>query len=202
LAIEPSNPILNQTVGGLKVISLANLIASGAVTAATDENGVISLTPKINKSTNLLKEDYTTSSNYNLMYYRDRTSYVVADYENDTWVYSAESNNYDGEAGIFRMILDVYQQYGKGTYKLSFEYKSNVTLTVALGKDHKWDPVGTARSKSSYTSTTMSFELTDNPSELQQLALCFKIPQEKDIWGKVEGPGTLSIRNISLVKIG
>jgi hypothetical protein len=202
LAVKPSDPVLNQTGGGLKVISLENLLASGAVTAATYSDDAIRLTPAVNSNVNLLEEDYTTSSNYNLLYYRSRTSYVVADYENGTWVYSAESNNYNGDAGIFRMILDVYQQYGKGTYKLSFEYKSNVTLTVALGKnlgkDHGFDSVGTAYSFQ--TSKTISFTLEDDPSKLNQLALCFKIPQKKNYKGDVEGPGTLSIKNISLVK--
>ena len=200
LAIAPSNPTINQTVGGLKVISLANLLASGAVTAANYENGIIQLTPAINASVNLLKDDYTLSSNYNLLYYRSKTPYLVADYENDTWVYSAASNDYDGSAGIFRMILDEYRQYGAGTYSLTFEYKSNVKLTVALGKDHEFVSCGTANaSSSSYTSKTITFELTDDPSELEQLAICFKIPI-KESWLGDDEPGTLSIRNISLTK--
>lgn len=199
LAIAPADPILNYTVGGLKVISLPNLLASGAVTVASYENGVIQLTPAISASVNLLKENYELSSNYNLLYYRSRTPYIVADYENGVWVYSAASENYDGEAGIFRMILDEYRQYGAGTYSLTFEYKSNVTVTVALGKDHEFVSLGTASSKSSYTSKTISFTLTDDPSELQQLALCFKIPI-KESWFGDDETGTLSIRNISLVK--
>lgn len=200
LAIAPSNPTLNQTGGGLKVISLANLLDSGAVTAADYNDGVIQLTPALTSSTNLLKEDYESSSNYNLMYYRSRTSYIVADYVNGTWVYSAESTNYDGEAGIVRMILDEYRQYGAGTYSLTFEYKSNVRLTVALGKNHEFVSCGTASASSSkYTSKTITFTLTDDPAELDQLALCFKIPINESWFGD-DTPGTLSVRNISLVK--
>lgn len=199
LAIAPQNPSTTW-IGGVKMISLSDLLASGAVTAASYDAGAIRLTPAINSTINLLKDNYLLSSNYNLMYYRSRTSYVIADNENGTWVYSAESNNYDGNAGIFRMILDIYQQYGAGTYQLKFEYKSNVQLTVALGKDHNFVSVGTENSKSTYTSNKISFTLTDDPSELQQLALCFKIPvKEGGLWEDDE-PGTLSIRNISLVK--
>ncbi|MBO5295749.1 MAG: hypothetical protein J6B71_10975, partial [Clostridia bacterium] len=187
-------------IGGVKMISLSDLLASGAVTAASYDAGAIRLTPAINSTINLLKDNYLLSSNYNLMYYRSRTSYVIADNENGTWVYSAESNNYDGNAGIFRMILDIYQQYGAGTYQLKFEYKSNVQLTVALGKDHNFVSVGTENSKSTYTSNKISFTLTDDPSELQQLALCFKIPVKEGWLWEDDEPGTLSIRNISLVK--
>ena len=134
------------------------------------------------------------------MYYRSRTSYIVADYVNGTWVYSAESTNYDGEAGIVRMILDEYRQYGAGTYSLTFEYKSNVRLTVALGKNHEFVSCGTASASSSkYTSKTITFTLTDDPAELDQLALCFKIPINESWFGD-DTPGTLSVRNISLVK--
>ena len=200
LAIAPQNPVTTQ-IGGVEMISLPNLLTSGAVTAASYDAGAIRLTPAINSTINLLKDNYLLSSNYNLMYYRSRTSYVIADNENDTWVYSAESNDYDGDAGIFRMILDIYQQYGAGTYQLTFEYKSNVQLTVALGKDHDFVSVGTANANSSgFTSQTVSFTLTDDPSELQQLALCFKIPVKEGWLWENDEPGTLSIRNIRLVK--
>lgn len=124
---------------------------------------------------------------------------MVADYEDGVWVYSAASENYDGDAGIFRMILDEYRQYGAGTYKLTFEYESNVTVTVELGKDHDFVFCGTASSY--YTSKTITIELSDDPAELEQLAICFKIPTKKKLSGKYDGPGTLSIKNISLVKI-
>ena len=135
------------------------------------------------------------------MYYRSRTPYVVADYdEANGWIYSAASKDYDGNAGIFRMILDIYKTYGAGTYTLSFEYKSNVNLTVALGKNHEFVSCGTANSSSSnYTSKTITFTLTDDPAELDQLAICFKIPIKENYFSDDE-PGTLSIRNISLVK--
>ena len=125
----------------------------------------------------------------------------MADYENGGWVYSAESNAYDGEAGIVRMILDECQQYGAGTYTLSFEYKSNVKLTIALGMNHDFVSCGTANSsKSSYTTKTVTFELTENDlAGLEQLAICFKIPI-KEAWFSDDQPGTLSIRNICLVK--
>ena len=198
LAVEPKNPVTTQ-IDGVEMISLSNLIASGAVTAAGYSGGAIKLTPAINKNINLLKEDYSLSSNYNLMYYRSRTPYMVADYEDGVWVYSAASENYDGDAGIFRMILDEYRQYGAGTYKLTFEYESNVTVTVELGKDHDFVFCGTASSY--YTSKTITIELSDDPAELEQLAICFKIPTKKKLSGKYDGPGTLSIKNISLVKI-
>ena len=200
LAVEPKNPVTTQ-IDGVEMISLSNLIASGAVTAAGYSDGVIQLPPAIGEGTNLLKENYSLSSNYNLMYYRSRTPYMVADYENGVWVYSAASENYDGDAGIFRMILDEYRQYGAGTYKLTFEYKSNVNVTVALGKDHDFVTCGTASSSSSnYTSKNITIELTDDPAELEQLAICFKIPI-KENWLGDDEPGTLSIKNISLVKI-
>ena len=200
LAIAPQNPVTKQ-IDGVEMISLSNLLASGAVTAASYNDGVIQLTPAIDSTVNLLEENYLLSSNYNLMYYRSRTPYVVADYENGVWVYSTASNDYDGNAGISRMILDIYKTYGAGTYTLSFEYKSNVKLTVALGKDHEFVSCGTANSSSGkYTSKTITFTLTDDPTELQQLALCFKIPIKEAWFFGEDEPGTLSIRNISLVK--
>lgn len=202
LAIAPQNPVTTW-IGGVKMISLSNLLASGGVTAASydDTTRSIKLIPAINSTINLLKENYLLSSNYNLMYYRSRTPYVVADYdEANGWIYSAASKDYDGNAGIFRMILDIYKTYGAGTYTLSFEYKSNVNLTVALGKNHEFVSCGTANSSSrNYTSKTITFTLTDDPAELDQLAICFKIPIKENYFSDDE-PGTLSIRNISLVK--
>jgi hypothetical protein len=183
------------------MISLSNLLASGGVTAASYDStaSAIRLTPAIDSTVNLLKENYLLSSNYNPLYYKNKTAYMEANYENGEWVYTAKSVSSQG--GIMRMILDVYQQYGAGEYTLSFEYKSNVKLTVALGKDHDFVSVGTANSSSSeYTLKTLKFTLTDDPAELDQLAICFKIPI-KENWFRDDEPGTLSIRNISLVKI-
>jgi hypothetical protein len=66
-----------------------------------------------------------------------------------------------------------------------------------LGKDHG---LVTCETASRYnTSKTITIELSDDPAELEQLAICFKIPIKENVIGDDE-PGTLSIKNISLVK--
>ena len=192
LAIAPSNPALNQTVGGLKVISLANLIASGAVTAASYDSTAkaIKLTAAITSSTNLLKENYNTGSNFNPLYYKDKTAWLDAEKNGNVWEYTALSN--DSSGGIVRMILDEYQRYGAGTYTISFEYKATGSGSVGIGVDHTESKysVGSLSSSSSWTTFSKTVTLSVDPASVDQMALWFSVSSGK----------TISIRNVTLTK--
>ena len=193
LAVAPQNPITTQ-IDGVEMISLSNLLASGAVTAASYKSGAIRLTPTVRSTVNLFVDDYRSSSNYDRLDYRSRTTYIVADKENGEWFYTAEAAKDDG--GIFRMILDEYKTYGKGTYVLKFDYKASTSsLLLGVGVDHnetKYMKSVSGASLSEWKSATVKFEFTDDPSTVEQMALWF--------WGS--SGGTISLKNISLTKTG
>lgn len=191
LAIAPQNPVTTQ-IGGVEMISLSNLLASGAVTAASYSDGAIRLTPAINSTVNLFKDNYLLSSNYNPLYYKDKTAYLDASYENGAWVYTAKSVSSQG--GIMRMMLDVYKMYGAGTYTVTFDYKASTSsITVGVGVDHnetaKTQSVSGA-SSTEWKTTTVTFTLNDDPASVDQMAL----------WFKVSSGNTISLKNISLTK--
>ena len=191
LAIAPQNPVTTQ-IGGVEMISLSNLLASGAVTAASYSDGAIRLTPAINSTVNLFKDNYLLSSNYNPLYYKDKTAYLDASYENGAWVYTAKSVSSQG--GIMRMMLDVYKMYGAGTYTVTFDYKASTSsITVGVGVDHnetaKTQSVSGA-SSTEWKTTTVTFTLDDDPASVDQMAL----------WFKVSSGNTISLKNISLTK--
>ena len=191
LVIAPQNPVTTQ-IGGVEMISLSGLLASGAVTAASYNAGVIRLTPAINSTVNLFKDDYGLSSNYDRLDYRSRTTYIVADKENGEWVYTAESAKENG--GIFRMILDVYKTYGKGTYKVTFDYKSSTSsILMGVGVNHtetKYIKSLSGASSTEWKTTTVTLNLTDDPASVHQMAL----------WFWVSSGHTISLKNISMTK--
>ena len=190
LAVEPKNPVTTQ-IDGVEMISLSNLRESGAVTAAGYSGGAIKLTPAINKNINLLKENYSLSSNYDRLYYRSKTTYIAADKENGEWVYTAESASEQG--GIVRMILDVYKTYGKGTYTVSFEYKGVSSLYVGVGVDHnenKYIKSVSGASSTGWNTATVRLDLTDGPASVEQMAL----------WFRASSGSTISLKNISMTK--
>lgn len=191
LAITPQNPITTQ-IDGVEMISLADLVASGAVTAASYKNGAIRLTPAINSSINLFKENYLHSSNYDLYLHRSHTAYLVADCKNGEWIYTAKAESDQG--GIVRMILDVYQTYGKGSYTLKFDYQSStLPILVGIGVDFnqtKYTKRITGNSSTGWETATITFNLTDDPASVEQMALWFRVSSET----------TISLKNISLTK--
>ena len=126
------------------------------------------------------------------MYYKDKTAYLDASYENGAWVYTAKSVSSQG--GIRRMMLDVYKMYGAGTYTVTFDYKASTSsITVGVGVDHnetaKTQGVSGA-SSTEWKTTTVTFTLNDDPASVDQMAL----------WFKVSSGNTISLRNISLTK--
>ena len=193
LAIAPQDPVTTW-IGGVEMISLSNLLASGGVTAASYDGttGAIKLTPAINSTVNLLKENYLFASNYNPLYYKNKTLYLEANDENGEWVYTAESSS-EGSGGIMRMILDVYRQYGKGTYTVSFDYKASASFTVGIGVDHteaRYSQRVSSVSSTTWKSGSVTFEITDDPASVEQMAL----------WFKVSSGNTISLKNISMTK--
>ena len=193
LAIAPQNPVTTW-IGGVEMISLSNLLASGGVTSANYDSttGVIKLTPAINSTVNLLRENYLLSSNYNPLYYKNKTAYMEANYESGEWVYTAKSVSSQG--GIMRMILDVYQQYGAGTYTVSFDYKASASsITVGIGVDHteaKYSKSVSGASSTEWKTATVTFTITEDPTSVEQMAL----------WFKVSNGNTISLKNISMTK--
>ena len=180
------------TLGGVKYISIAELKVQGAITDGEYNNSIkaIKMTAAVYPTVNLLTEDTGFKSNYDKMYYNDKTTYINAVEENETWVYNAKSASSDG--GIMRMILDVYKQYGAGTYTISFEYKSSSRVTVCLGVNHNKSKQSSTLSSSSgsWRSGTVSFTISENPDSVNQMAICFK----------VSSGNTISLKNIKLVK--
>ena len=132
------------------------------------------------------------SSNYNLLDYTSRTKYIAANKENGEWVYTTESVSNDG--GIFRMILDVYKTYGKGTYKVKFDYKASASsFFVGIGVDHsetKYIQSVSGASSTEWKTVTLTFKLTDTPTDVEQMAL----------WFWTSNGNTISLKNISMTK--
>lgn len=196
LAIAPQNPA-TTLIGGVEMISLSGLLASGAVTAAGYEDGAIRLTPAINSTVNLFKDNYLLSSNYNPLYYKDKTAYLDAECVNGVWEYTAKSLSSGSwgtkHGGIVRMILDVYKTYGAGTYTVSFECKSSASsVTVGVGVDHTEAEYTKSVSgvSSSWQNKTVTFTLDEDPASVEQMAL----------WFSVSSGNTISLKNISLTK--
>lgn len=186
--IKPQNP---ETIENGTLISVDALRASGAITAGSydEANGAIVLTAAVDASVDIFQDNAGVSSDYNRLYYKDKTEYLKAVDNNGTWEYTAKSLSSDG--GIVRMILDEYKQYGAGTYKLSFEYKSSALVTVGYGKNHnKSVSTQSLYTKSNWTSGSYSFTISDNPDTVNQLAIFFK----------VSSGNTVSIRNVTLTK--
>lgn len=193
LSTTAQTPV-KTTIGGVEMILLSDLVASGVVTDAiyNDTEKVIQLTATINSSTNLLKENYNFSANYNPLYYKDKTAYLKADLENDEWVYTAASVSSQG--GIVRMILDLYQQYGAGTYTVTFDYKASTSkITVGIGVDHteaKYSQDVSGASSTTWKNGSVTFTITEDLSDVDQMAL----------WFKVSNGNTISLKNIQLIK--
>lgn len=186
--IKPQNP---ETIENGTLISVDALRASGAITAGSydEANGAIVLAAAVDASVDIFQDNAGVSSDYNRLYYKDKTEYLKAVDNNGTWEYTAKSLSSDG--GIVRMILDEYKQYGAGTYKLSFEYKSSARVTVGYGKNHnKSVSTQSLYTQSNWTSGSYSFTISDNPDTVNQLAIFFK----------VSSGNTVSIRNVTLTK--
>ena len=193
LSVKPTTPSTFMTNYGLEVIGLDALVASGAVTAASYDatKKAIQLTAAVDSSINLIDEDYNASATFNPLYYKDKTVYIDATNNNGTWEYTAQAGD-DGNGGIVRMILDEYQQYGKGTYVVTFEYTATSTLTVGIGVNHTEAKYSNSSNGSSSTwkSASVSFNITEDPASVEQMALWFRVSSGK----------TVSIRNVSLTK--
>ena len=193
LAVEPQNPVTKQ-IGGVEMISLSDLIASGAVTAAGYKNGLIRLVPAVNSTVNLFKDDYRLSSNYDRIHYRSKTPYIVADYVNGEWIYTAESAN-STQGGIVRMILDVYKTYGKGTYSVTFDCMATTSsFLVGVGVDYTqaaYVKSVSGASSDRWTTKTVTFKFTDDPASVEQMAL----------WFSIDTGYKIAIKNISMTKV-
>ena len=190
-AVAPTTTPVVTMVNGVEMISLSNLVASGVATAATYNAGV-KITAAVNSTVNLLEaENYNTSSNFNPLKYKDKTEYITATNNNGTWEYTALSASSDG--GIVIMIRDLYQQYGAGTYKITFDYKgsSSKTVTAGIGIDHTDKSKSTSCSgTTSWTTKTWSVTLSNDPADVDQMAL----------WFKIASGYSVSIRNLTITK--
>ena len=90
------------------------------------------------------------------------------------------------------MILDVYKQYGAGTYKVTFDVKSSASsVRVGVGVNHteasKSSDVSTS---SSFAAKTFEFTLNNDPDSVNQMAL----------WFKVSSGNTVTLRNVQIMK--
>jgi len=199
--VTPNNPV-TVTVNGVKLISLSNLIASGAVTsgAYNDSLKAIKLVAAVDSSKNLLQDNGGVHSDYNRAYYKDKTEYLTAVNNGGVWEYNAKSAVGSGltegfaanQGGIMRMILDEYKQYGTGKYKISFEYKASASFDVAIGINHNNAKYSkSVSSSSSWKSGSVEFSISENPDSVEQMAIYFKL----------SGQETISIRNITLTKV-
>ena len=91
------------------------------------------------------------------------------------------------------MIRDLYQQYGAGTYKITFDYKgsSSKTVTAGIGIDHTDKSKSTSCSgTTSWTTKTWSVTLSNDPADVDQMAL----------WFKIASGYSVSIRNLTITK--
>ena len=200
--VTPQNPSI-QTVNGVRLISVSNLIASGAITEGSydDTQKAIKLTAKVDPSKNILQDNEGVRCDYNRAYYKDKTEYLKAVNDNGVWVYTAKSavkdsltntDRYsDNQGGIMRMILDEYKQYGAGTYKITFEYVASSSVTVAIGVNNSNTKYSkSVSSSSSFKTTSVEFTISENPNDVEQMAIYFKLSPE----------ATISIKNITMVK--
>ena len=199
LCVQPTSAN-TMVINGIKLISLTELQNSGAVVSGTYNNTTkaIHLTAAVNSNINLLKDDYGRISNYNAMYYTDRTPYIRAYQENSVWVYNAKLANYD--AGIVRMITDVYRQYGAGTYTIAFDYKASESgsFKVDIAVDHsasKYSKSLTANT--AWQSCEWTVSITENAQTLELMALTFKPGGMSSALNDAD----ISIRNISMTKV-
>ena len=89
------------------------------------------------------------------------------------------------------MILDEYKQYGAGTYKITFEYVASSSFTVAIGVNNSNTKYSkSVSSSSSFKTTSVEFTISENPNDVEQMAIYFKLSPE----------ATISIKNITMVK--
>lgn len=179
------------SVNGIKLVSVDGLKASGAITGGAYENNAIRLSAAYNSSVNLFVDNTAGfKSEYDRLYYKDKTPYVKAENVGGTWEYTARSASSDG--GLMRMILDVYKQYGAGTYKVTFDVKSSASsVRVGVGVNHteasKSSDVSTS---SSFAAKTFEFTLNNDPDSVNQMAL----------WFKVSSGNTVTLRNVQIMK--
>ena len=207
LGVTPSNPV-KTAIGGIEMISVDALVSSGAITSFSYDNTAeaIKLTAAVDSSTNLLTDDYTGMSNYNPLYYPSATPYVKATNNGGTWEYTASLAS-STNAGIVRMLTDLYHQYGAGSYTISFEYKASASgkIKVGLAVDHTENKYssGDISVSTSWQTKTWTVTLTDDPATIEQMALTFKPVQSDGFFGiggsDLDGE-TISIRNITMVK--
>lgn len=198
MSVQPINPEITN-IDGVRCISASELQSSGAIRAWSYDNTTkeISLTASVDSNVNLLKDDYTRMSDYNAMYYTSRTPYIRAYKENGVWVYNAKLANYD--AGIVRMITDVYRQYGSGTYTISFDYKASEggSFKVGLAVDHTSEKYSKSlNATTSWKTCTWEITIPEDPQAIELMALTFK----PGGWTSSLSDADISIRNVSMTK--
>ena len=171
-AVGKSVPASTTSINGVKYISLANLTSSGVAKSASydSSSGRIKITVPSGKSGDLLSW-FNTSAHSHWSEYTCYNMHMI-------WLKEYGGNSFRmkcsySSSGISYNLTEQFQQYGKGTYTLTFQAKAKTatSLQVDIGVNRQSKASSTKNLTTSWQTVTLTFNNTGNPASIKNAYL-------------------------------